>query len=138
VTEAQAVEAILEAFNTGWVAKHPDIPVVFDDESFNAPDTWCRLTIVHSVREQMSMGPAGSRRWRHRGNIAAQIFTPVNIGRQLRSQLADDVRSILEGISIVIGNDQIATQSGSTRENKTDGRWAQSTVVVAMWWTQVR
>jgi len=131
VTEAQAVEAIAELWATGWVALHPtDVPFVLDNEQLTAPTTWARVTIVHTAGQQASMGPAGSRRFERRGQIAVQLFGDVNKGRAQLSGLADDVRTVLEAKELIVAGQVLWTIAGTTREVNTDQRWAQCLVVV--------
>lgn len=137
MTEAQAVEAIAEAWQDGWELLHPDdpadpdyVPYVYDNEELTAPALWARVTIAHSVAVVGTMGPAGARRFDRRGNIAVQLFGDVNVGRLQLSCLADDVRSVLEAKPILSGSDVLVTFAGTTREGKTDGRWNQSMIVI--------
>lgn len=139
MTEAQAVEAVLEAWKAGWAALHPaDVPYTEDNEAFTAPTTWARITIVHSFRQQITLGPIGSRRYEHRGQIAVQLFGDIDRGRLQLSTLADDVRKVLEGVAILVGSEALDTYGGTTREQPTDGRWNQSTVVIPFKYYEVR
>lgn len=132
MTEAQAVEAMLELWNAGWTAKHPsDAPSTFDNEAFTAPaiGAWVRVTIVHTVRRQASMGPKGARRFMSQGRIGIQIFVPSNKGTALAATLADDVRAILEETETDVGGLPLNIFDGSTTGNSTDGRWLMRVVV---------
>ncbi len=133
MTEQQACEAIVEAWSTGWVALHPDVPFTLDNEAFDAasaPDTWARVTIVPSLRAQGSMGPVGSQRFESKGYIAVQLFTPSDAGASTARGLCDDVRKVLERKGFVVGSETVVTFAGSTKSPTTDGRWYQVTVTV--------
>lgn len=139
MTEAQAVEAILEAWKPAWALLHPsDCPVVYDNTTLTAPTTWGRLTIVHTVRNQISMGPKGSRRFQSKGRIAVQLFGDVNRGRAQVSGLADDVRAVLESIALVVTGQPLCTYGATTNEQKTDGRWFSSLVLVPFDYYDIR
>lgn len=132
MTEAQAVEAIYEAWATGWAALHSAIPYVFGNEAASSADTWARVTVTPTTRAQGSMGPPGSRRFENRGYIAAQLFVPVDGGDAPLRGLADDARSVLECASLAGSGDAVVTFGAVTANIGTDGRWYYATVTVPM------
>jgi hypothetical protein len=140
VTEAQAIEAIYERWQTGWTALHPaDVPFTFDNEAFEAPTKWARVAVRHTTRPQISLGPPGSRRFEARGYIAVQLFADVNNGRGELAGLADDVRTVLESQLVTgTGSDAVYTYGSATNEVTSDGRWAMSLVLVPFMYHQVR
>lgn len=134
MTEAQAVEAIQEAWEAGWEALHPadpndpdHVPYVFDNEAAPTEATWARVAIVPTVRDQTSLGPPGSRRYEQRGQIAVQLFGPVDAGRGPLVTLADDVRTVLEGKSLGGG---VYTEGAATRAIPATGDWDMLVVTV--------
>lgn len=131
MTEAQAVEAMTQAFITGWGAAQPSVPYTLDNELGATSGEWVRFSITHTTRSQSTMGPSGARRFETRGFMFVQIFTDVNVGRKRVAELADSVRTVLDSKSIsVSGEEPITTREAATRESPTDGRWSMSTVTV--------
>lgn len=132
MTEAQAIEAIAQRWKDGWEALQPTVPYTFEDEFFEAPTVWARVTVRHSVRQQISAGDVGTRRFEHRGNVFVQLFGDVDRGRAQLAGLADNARSVFEAKRIVVdaNDDKLTLYSASSRESPTDGRWAQHTVTV--------
>lgn len=137
MTEAQFVEAVQETWLAAWLAMHPDIPTTFSNETFTAPANWVRLVTRHTVSHRLTMGLT-HRRWSRIGLIAVQLFGEVNVGEGCLAQLADDTRSILEGI--VFGGGQGWTDAGTTNDavKDTDGRWFMKLVTIPFWYQQQR
>ena len=134
MTEAQAVEAIYEAWNAAWPSLHAGMEIVYGNEAASAADTWARVTVTPTTRQQITMGPVGSRRYENRGYIAVQLYTPVDKGDALLRGLCDDARSVLEGIG---SSDNVVTFGAVTAHIATDGRWYYATVTVpALWYEQ--
>ena len=139
MTEAQAVEAILETWKAGWDILHPaDCPVTFENEAFTSVSQWARVTIVHTDRRQMTLGPVGSRRFETRGRVAIQLFADLDQGIGRTATLNGDARAVLEGKTIVVGNENVALFGGATTNLPTDGRWSMSVVNVPFFYTEVR
>ncbi len=139
MTEAQAIEAILQHWEAGWEAIHPAAPADLDhvpwtaeNETFDSVAAWVRISIVPTVSNQASMAGVGFRRWARMGQIAVQIFTDVNAGDQARALLADDVRTVLEGASISTAgvSEPVRAYAGSTTDKTTDGAWNMCVVTV--------
>jgi hypothetical protein len=137
VTEAEAIEAILEQWETGWELLHPEDPsdpdhvaFTFDNEAALSFDTWVRFSIVHTVRHQATMAPKGSRKFMSQGYIAVQIFVTSNTGTQLAAELADDVRTVLESTETIVAGQPLSIYAGSTTGNTTDGRWLMRVVTL--------
>lgn len=131
MTEAQALEAMLEFWEDGWGELHPDdpndpdyVPFTLDNEAFTALSKWVRVTIVETTRVQTTSGPPGSIREEVRGRIAVQVFSDIDKGPLESAQLADDVRTALAGAAITVGQQQIALFEGQPGgPPTTDGRW---------------
>jgi hypothetical protein len=146
VTEAQAVEAIMARWEQGWTALHPDdptspdyVPFTLENEAMASAPTWARVSIVHSTRVQVSMGPPGTRRFEVRGYIAVQLFGDVNKGRGELAELSDDVRKVYEGQLVTVGvGDNVYAYAGSTRELPTDGHWYMQLVTVPFMYYEQR
>lgn len=127
MTEAQAVEAILEAWDAGWTAAHPDVPSFYDNESGAAGTSFVRVTVIHTTSQQITMGAIGARRFQRNAQIFVQLFTPIDQGRATISGLADAARSVLEGQTLA---GELVIDAGATRENQPDGTWMQMSVVL--------
>ncbi len=154
MNESQAHQAILDLWEDGWDELHPQdvddpdyVPYTYDNESFTTDalgelGAWVRVTIQHSTRRQTTMGSAPYRKWENNGRVFVQIFTPVDQGRALKSSLADDVRTVLEGKRMEDMRTHEAVTRGeawfATGPSSEDGVWAQSTVVVSFVYTETR
>lgn len=143
MTEAQAVEAILQQWNTGWTALHGAgaelVPFAYENETYDKSDlgtlgSWCRIVVRHTVRRQTTMGSAPSRKFEARGYVFVQIFTPPNQGTALRSRLGDDVRKVLEGQRL----GELLLHDGVTRDERETPQWCMATVAVEFRYTDTR
>lgn len=144
VTEAQAVEAMLERWEDGWGDLHPDdptdpdyVPYTLDNEGFDSVDKWARVTIVNTVRGQTTTGPEGTRRYEQRGRIAIQLFSDVDRGPIEMASLCDDVRKVFEGKAIVVAAQEIALFEGASSPLPTNGRWNMSIVSIGFLYTAI-
>ncbi len=132
MTEEQAVEAITQRWIDAWPSLQSSVPYTFDNEEYTAVASFARVSIVHSVAEQATIGPAGSRIYQRSGNIAVQLFTAVNVGRKPLAQLADSVRTVYQGRRITVAGvaEPLYTFAGATRGETTDAAWFMATVVI--------
>jgi len=147
MTEAQAVEALYEQWQTGWEIIHPSIvgdpervPYTFTNESFSDDQVgdlgaWVRVSMNHATAGQITHNKPPSRRFERRGEVFVQIFAPVDAGVLLLAELADDVRSVLEGVRI---GDDFCTYAGRTQPNPEDGQWSMATVVIPFRYVETR
>lgn len=123
-TYAQAKEAVLEHFLSGFQGL-PASSITFENEKFSTPNsTWLRVTIRSLVRNQETLSRKGSRVFRRQVAAIFQIFTPLNQGMKESTELAEEVQNIFEGESISgldFGTSQIV-------EAGVDGRWNQTNV----------
>jgi hypothetical protein len=143
VTEAEANLAILQQWEAGWGALHGAgaeyVPTTYDNEAYEKDDlgalgAWARVSLRHSVRSQRTMGSAPYRKFESRGYVFVQIFAPIDNGRALRSRLADDVRTVLEGQRL----GELLLHEATTRDEREDGVWSMSTIVVEFRYTDTR
>lgn len=146
MTEVEAVQAILEQWEDGWDALHPldpdaegHVPYTYVNETYTTDHlgdlgAWVRVTIQHTTSEQATMGSVGIRKWHRRGNVLVQVFTPIDSGRLLASELADDVRTVLEGYRA----SDLNLYAGTTGESDEDGAWLMTTVVVPFRYVSTR
>lgn len=136
--EASAHEAILQAWRDGWLAVQPSIPWTFTNEVFESEDEWVRVTIVPALSRQSAFGAL--KRWTRSGTIGVQVFSATGAGTLRISQLADDIRTVLEGQFIAVrGTDQpVVTLGGSSGTPAPNGRWLMQTVTFAYSWDELR
>lgn len=138
MTEAQAIEAILQYWEAGWAPLNPAIPWTADGEVFEAVTSFVEVQISHSDRHQVTIG--SNRRFATTGTIQVVLHGDINVGRQALAELADDVRAVLEGVAITaLGIDEpVVTFAGSTQNETTEGRWMMSTVSVPFRYDRIR
>jgi hypothetical protein len=139
VTESQYIEAILQHWEDGWEALHPadpedpdHVPWFTRNESSDTAESWVRIVVNPSLERQSSFGGEAGSRWTTVGNIAVQIYVPVNAGDGVRAELADDVRTVLRGKSIYAPNEPepVSTFGASTTDPVVESAWNTCTVVV--------
>jgi hypothetical protein len=140
VTEAQAIEAILQAWRTGWEAAQPGVFWTTTNETGASEATWARVTVRPTSSVQASMGAPGSRRFHRRGVIAVQLFAPIDAGDATIAGMVDDVRSILEGASFTVSGvaEPVKTFAAESGERQTDGAWTMTSVVASYRYQQTR
>lgn len=129
MTEAQLVEAITAQFVVAFGALQAAIPIALEGESFDAADTWVRLTIVPADGEQRSMGPPGERLVGASGFVAVEVYVPIAAGTATRAARCDDVRTALQFKSLGASGERVRLFKGVSRNPSTDGRWLRQAVV---------
>lgn len=146
MTEVEAIQAILERWEDGWDVIHPTdpaapahVPYTYTSETFRPDElgdlgAWCRVSIIHTSAQQLTMGSSPNRKWERRGNAIVQVFAPLDRGRLLASELADDVRAVLEGQRL----GDLLLYEGRTEEGGEDGAWWMVAVVVSFRYTDHR
>ncbi len=123
MTEAQAIELISQRFVTAWPSASSSTPFALDNEALPSSGTFAQLTIQHTGSRQITMGPAGYRRWERRGVIYIRLWSPKDAGRAAIAALCDAARVTLEGQDLGTIGDTVTTEAGATREVGPDGRW---------------
>lgn len=91
-------EAVYARFDTLWTST----PFVFDNVDTNLDEgesAWARLVVRELGGGQDTLGVSGNRKYRRVFSIFLQIFTPTNDGMKQAGQLAEEARSIFEGVS---------------------------------------
>lgn len=134
MTEAQAIEALTQRWIDAWPGLSA-VPYTFDNEIADSADSYVRVSFVHTVRAQQTMGSDGGRKFESRGYIFVQLFGPVNVGMKTLAELADKARSVYEGRRLA---EELTTYAGSTRESPTDGRWAMRTITIPFAYEELR
>lgn len=135
MTEAEAIEVVLQRWVDVWPGLQPTVPYTFDNEIFDSVAAWVRVSIAHRAREQATMGGEGTRIFDTRGEIVVDLYGDIDHGRRPLALLADSVRAVLEVRRI---GDLLVTYAGATRELPTDGRWSRSSVVVPFRYYETR
>lgn len=147
MNEVQANLAISQAWIAGWSARHsitdpsdPDyVPLHLDNEAATAAgvDRWCRMTIVPSTRQQVSIGGKGTCRFENRGRISVELFGDVDDGTDPVDALVVDVREVLERTSLPGPSGEVVdTFSATALPATTDGRWHRRLVLVDYLWSE--
>lgn len=130
--EAAATEELAQLFSAGWSSRRPAVPLALEGESFDAADQWARFSVIHATRHQTTFG-GGTRRVEVRGFAAVQLFAPANAGQLELAAMAEDARSVLDGVTGAI----VTTYQGTTRPAGEDGRWIVALVVVPFWYVEL-
>lgn len=102
-----------------------------DNEKFQqppSPDTpWLRLVVRNIGGGQNTIGQKGDRRFRRKGLILIQVFTPVGKGLKSSDVYVEMLREIFEGESF---GDRIDCGNADTREKGEDGEHLQTNVEI--------
>lgn len=136
MTEADANEAIVQAWRTGWDALHGSLtldPVtdVLEGEIGESGTEWVRLAVVPSVSQLQTLDAAQRER---NAFISVQIFTLPTGGTRRASELVDDVRSVLEAKVFASGGECVWTMAASSQPGQSDGAWLMRIVTVPCRW----
>lgn len=130
MTPLEATELVYETARTGLGAA--GVTYTFDGERFEPPaDTaWVRVTVRDLPTAGATHGPAGGRRARRRGVVAAQCFAPnyPDDGAGAALALAQQVRALFEGKDIpsTPGVEPINFDAATVRRIGADGAWYQA------------
>jgi hypothetical protein len=122
VTEAQAEEAILQAWNTGWTALHPEVPYTTENAVDNSLTEYARITIAPTLRQNVSIPPIRKANY---GVIAVQLFSPAGAGNLRINTLADDARRVLENQNLYSAgiDEPVCVFTGSSGRGSSDATW---------------
>jgi hypothetical protein len=132
VDEADANEAIVQHWHTGWTALHgpmsgDSVPYVLEGDPAESAAEWVRLAIVPSLSALQTLDAQQRQRT---GFLAVQVFTSPAAGTRRASALADDVRSVLEAQVVASGSQRIHTLAGTTSPGLPNGAWLMRLVTV--------
>lgn len=134
MTEREAYEAIYQRMDDTWPGLQPAVPYTFDNEVFESAASWARVSVNHTVSQQVTMGAAPNRKFHRQGNVMVQLFSAANAGRGTLADLAASVRTVFEGQSL----SGLHLYAASTNEVPTDGVWAMSVVVIPFRYSETR
>lgn len=92
-----AKKKIIQYFAAQW---GNTVKVAYPDVDFKPPNDlpWVRLTIQHFDGFQASTGSPGSNRFRRKGILTLQIFTPQGKAALKADELADTAVNIFRGV----------------------------------------
>lgn len=146
LTQRQAKELVLERWATAWATLHPtDVTYCFDNEFFKEPDPsdaavkgWARVSLRLLPSDQDTIGGVGNRQYARPALINVQLFTPVQSGTYVADGLADEVRTLFEGVSF--GG---ITPAGGARvleppASEDDGHWREVVVSVPVTYYELK
>lgn len=134
MTQAELEEAIKQLFVTGWETAHGSatadpVPLALENESYDAPSEFVRVTIVPTVRIRSTQGWTGGK-YDARGLVMVQVFGAVDAGGARVAELCDDVIGVLEEQRI----GDLVLHEGSQRpaaiSPEDEGRWYSRIVAV--------
>ncbi len=91
--------------------------------------SWVRISVRGAREEQASIGGAGSNRFRNRGVIFVQIFTPTREGPQSGRALADTVSAVFRRQQF----GGIQCQAATVRDLGKVNGWIQHNVEIPYW-----
>lgn len=122
----EAKDAVYKRFLANYPSTLPATQITFDNDEFDEPDTdpWVRLVVRSTAREQSTLGKASNRRFRSTASVFIQVYTQVNTGVKLNSQLAKAAADVFEGFSF----SGLDFTSAVVRETGPSGKWYQSVV----------
>lgn len=129
MTPTDAHKAILQAMISTWhtlvggTQEAPAVPYAIDNRKLAQPaTTFASVEIVNLGSDQVTMGPAGRRRFERTGFIDVKLYGPRDQGRGQLDTLAEHVRTIYEATRLgAIGEDRgIVTYAMTTREIRND------------------
>lgn len=136
MTDADANEAIAQAWRSGWDALHGSLtldPVtdVLEGEIGESNTEWVRFSIVPMPSQLQTLDAAQRERT---AIISVQIFTLPASGTRRASELIDDIRSVLEAKVFSSGSERIWTLAASAQNGQSDGAWLMRIVTVPARW----
>ena len=140
-TTAQARNEMLLVLKTAWDADPTStgLPVLYWDTEGDIPDSgaWCRVTVRHAEGGQATLSSStGTRRFRHRGTVIVQIFTPHNEGAMLSDDLTDIVENAYEGTTTSPG--RVIFRRVRKQEIGQSGQWFQMNVLADFEYDKIR
>lgn len=146
-TFGSARDEILGLFHTYWTAQTPAIndgkpvhvewPGVDSGSPPPASEAWARIVLRHAASRQLTLAPAGQRRFLRPGLITVQVFTPLSAGNGLSfaEKLGIIARDAFEGRSTDSG---IWFRNARLQEVGPDGEWYQMNLTVEFQYDEVR
>lgn len=127
-------QLIYDTFINGWAGA---TAIDAENEEFIEPesDPWVRLTVRHVPGEPETMGKKGNRKFRRKGILFIQVFTPINTGTFTSDQLAEAARTLLEGERL---SKQCWTGVSAIREVGAKGKWYAANVETEFTYEEIK
>lgn len=136
-----ARDAIIGHFRTEWNAQSAPVPeVLYQDDKKDTPsgnDSWARVTVLHNVSGQVTMGPPNNRRFRRQGLVTVQIFTPFGDGLTDSDIFAKVALDAFEGKETG-GGDTVEFRNVRMEEIGQNGNWHQTNVIAEFEYDEVK
>lgn len=106
-TYTQATNAVFTAFKSGMDTNRPNVVIAWPNLDFDPQtsfvasthEAWARVTMRTIDAGQITLGDAGARRFRYSAALQVEIYTPLGNGQSTALAIADDIVSILRGIT---------------------------------------
>lgn len=136
MTEADANEAIAQAWRTGWDALHGPLtadPVtdVLEGEIGEAGTEWVRMAIGDTTSTYETLD--GQQR-EFTTTVSVQIFTFPTSGTRRASELIDNVSSVFRDATAALEAQGIWPGPIQARKAPGDGAWMMRLVTLSMRW----
>lgn len=136
-TLVEATEEIYQYFFANYTGI-PAARISADNESFTPPEgqAWARLSIIETDSNQESQGGLGHRRFKRDGGVVLEIFVPADEGTANINALAEEARSLLEGVKLA--QSQIWLLAATARRVGAQGPWHRMNVQTRFTYTEIR
>lgn len=139
---SDARDAIASHFTDAWNAQAAPVPELrYQDKYYTGlpagTATWARLTIIHNLGQQVTLGAVGNRRFRRFGIVTVQIFTPAGDGLTRADAMVKIAMDALEGAT-TDGGDTVDFRRARFNEVGEDGPWHQTNVTAEFEYDAVR
>lgn len=145
-TQQQAVDEILERFNsvwgpTGYATVWPDVPIepslqkMIDGADGVVLAPYARVTVRSNTRRQRTLGQT-TRRYESSGVLFIEVFTPTGDGMVAAYDLAEDLREAFEEPNV--SSFSVWYREVKIAENGSEGLWSRLTVTAEWQYDQVR
>jgi hypothetical protein len=128
-----AIDAIMGEFSTYWTANATGTPpITWGGLPYDPPNDlspWARCTVLHGDSDIVTLGGIGNRVWRSHGIVAVQVFTNLNLNRQVNDDLVETAIDAFRGKSVGT-NPRVRFRQITAEEIGADSPWFQQNVTV--------
>lgn len=111
--------AIGQHFAVQFALLRPTVPIIADNAAFKPPDRgpWVRVTILPGDSRLVTLG--NRKRYRTRGTVTVQVFTPGGQGDGLALEIATDVATVMRSKTV----SGVRLKTPSVQRVGADGPW---------------
>ncbi len=139
-TLTEARDEILSTFKAAWDAdsNSQNIVVFYDDtrKDLSSETSWVRISVQHNIGYQATLTSASmNQRWRRKGIVFVQVFTPLGDGMKTNDVLSSIVRNAFEGKTT---SKDIIFRNVSIREIGESEKWFQTNVVAEFEYDEIK